>query len=191
MITSIEQLDPNKTYTYTDYVSWKFTNYVELLKGKISQMAAPSRKHQLISRQLFTPISQYLWKSTCEVYHAPFDVRLTRADGTVSVVQPDICVICDPSKLDDAGCNGAPDLIIEILSPGNTKKEMKIKYAIYEEAAVKEYWLVNLMDKNILQYVLGENGKYTASQPLTDEDIITTAILPDLEINLEDVFRNV
>lgn len=191
MITSIEQLDPDKTYTYADYVSWKFTNYVELLKGKISQIAAPSVKHQRVSSKFHVLLGQHLWAKNCEVFHAPFDVRLTRADGAISVVQPDICVICDPSKLDDAGCNGAPDLIIEILSPGNTKKEMKIKYAIYEEAGVKEYWLVNLMDKNIFQYILDKNGKYAAAQPLTDEDIITTAILPDLEINLEDVFRNV
>ena len=191
MITSIEQLESNKIYTYADYVSWKFSDYVELLKGKIYRMAAPSRKHQLVSRQLFTPISQHLWRRVCETYHAPFDVRLSKSDGTISVVQPDICVICDPSKLDDAGCNGAPDLIIEILSPGNTKKEMKIKYAIYEEAGVKEYWLVSLVDKTILQYILGENGKYSASRPLTDEDTIVTPILPDLEISLEDVFRNI
>lgn len=190
MITSIEQLESNKIYTYADYVSWKFSDYVELLKGKIYRMAAPSRKHQLVSRQLFTPISQHLWRRVCETYHAPFDVRLSKSDGTISVVQPDICVICDPSKLDDAGCNGAPDLIIEILS-GNTKKEMKIKYAIYEEAGVKEYWLVSLVDKTILQYILGENGKYSASRPLTDEDTIVTSILPDLEISLEDVFINI
>ncbi len=191
MIATIEQLDFNKTYTYADYLSWKFSDYVELLKGKIYQMAAPSRKHQLVSRLIFTPISQHLWRRSCEIYHAPFDVRLAKTDGSISVVQPDICVICDPAKLDDAGCNGAPDLIIEILSPGNTKKEMKIKYEIYEEAGVKEYWLVSLSEKTILQYILGDNGKYSASRPLTDEDIIITAILPDLQINLEDVFRNI
>ncbi len=191
MIATIEQLDFNKTYTYADYLSWKFSDYVELLKGKIYQMAAPSVKHQRVSSKFHVLLGQYLWTKKCEVFHAPFDVRLAKTDGSISVVQPDICVICDPAKLDDAGCNGAPDLIIEILSPGNTKKEMKIKYEIYEEAGVKEYWLVSLSEKTILQYILGDNGKYSASRPLTDEDIIITAILPDLQINLEDVFRNI
>jgi Uma2 family endonuclease len=193
VVTSIEQLNLNSTYTYADYLSWKFSESVELLRGKLVKMAAPSRKHQLISRRLFTPISQHLWRQPCEVYHAPLDVRLVWEDSTTrqmitSVVQPDICVICDPNKLDDAGCNGAPDLIIEILSPGNTKKEMKTKYAIYEAAGVLEYWLVNLADKNLLQYRLGADGKFFTTQPLTDEDFIQTPILPNLVISLEDVF---
>jgi Uma2 family endonuclease len=111
MITSISQLDPQATYTYADYLAWKFEERVELLRGRIAQMAAPSRVHQRITRNLFTPISNALWRNSCEVYPAPFDVRLTHFSnqknrGITTVVQPDICVVCDPTKLDDRGCAG-------------------------------------------------------------------------------------
>jgi Uma2 family endonuclease len=195
MITSLDQLDLNKTYTYADYLLWQFQERVELLKGRILQMSAPSRYHQKISQRLSFFISKHLWKSPCEVYAAPFDVRLPhfsekKNKNIITVVQPDICVICDKTKLDAKGCIGAPDFIIEILSPGNSRKEMKEKYEIYEEAGVKEYWLIHPEEKMVQRFVLNEQGKYIGLQPLVVDDIATTAVLQGLEIHLIDVFED-
>src|SRR5690606_39235284 len=104
-------------------------------------------------------------------YTAPFDVRLpkkSRADKEIfTVVQPDICVICDPEKLDDRGCIGAPDIVVEILSPGNNRKELRNKHEIYEESGVKEYWIVWPIEKTFMKYVLDEQGKYQPSRIMT------------------------
>ena len=194
VITDINQLDFSKQYTYADYLKWQFEERIELLKGFIAKMAAPNRYHQKISGELFRSIINHLHKSPCSVYAAPFDVRLTRKNKitnkeVTTVVQPDLCVICDKGKLDKRGCVGAPDWIIEILSPGNTKKEMKDKFQIYQENGVKEYWLVQPDDKTVFVYILNEEGKYIGLPPLTDDDMATPYIFPELQINLKDVFE--
>ena len=194
MITSLSQLDPNGSYTYADYLTWKFDEYVELIRGKIFKMAAPSRIHQKISSNLHHEIRIFFAQNPCEVYAAPFDVRLKRLDKltqkeVTTVVQPDICIICDKKKLDDRGCDGAPDLVIEILSPGNTKKEMNQKFEVYEESGVKEYWLVNATDKNIFIYRLNEAGKYVGIQPLTEDNSATTPIFEGMNIDLKKIFN--
>lgn len=195
MITSLSQLDPNVTYTYSDYLRWKFEERVELLRGKVRQMAAPSRKHQGISMRMSRPLANALWKSPCQVYAAPFDVRLTRFNMTqnkevTTVVQPDLCVICDPAKLDDRGCFGAPDLIIEILSPGNSKIEMKDKFEIYQEAGVLEYWIVSPIEKMVQVWKLNEEGKFIGLPPVVEDDMLTTTLIPGLEIDLREVFAD-
>lgn len=193
MITSISQLDLDKQYSYEDYLIWELEERVELLQGKIRPIEPPSRRHQAISMKLTRPIVNALWKSPCKVYAAPFDVRITRFNqaqnkDVTTVVQPDLCVICDPSKLDDRGCLGAPELMIEILSPGNSKTEMKDKFEIYEEAGVLEYWIVSPVEKTIQVWKLNEQGKYIGLQPAVEDDILTTSIIPGLEIEVTDVF---
>lgn len=195
MITSLSQLDPNKSYTYADYLLWQFEERVELIKGKILEIAAPSRAHQQVTTNLILAIGNALRHSPCKVYPAPFDVRLPhfsqkKNKDVVTVVQPDICVICDPSKLDDRGCIGAPDIVIEILSPGNSKREMKDKYAVYEESGVTEYWIVSLTEKAVQVFRLNEAGKYYGIQPFTEDDDLTTPILPGVNIQLKDVFAD-
>lgn len=194
MVTSLAQLDQNKQYSYAEYLTWKFEERVELLRGFIAKMAAPSRIHQEISGILHAKIRLQLWHSPCKIYAAPFDVRLPhfskKLDKNVTtVVQPDLCIVCDPSKLDARGCAGAPDLIIEILSPGNSKKEMIDKFTIYEEAGVKEYWLVQPAEKTILRYVLNEKGEYIGLRPMTEEGMISTPIVPDFEMDIKDIFE--
>ena len=149
-ITSLSQLDPNGIYSYADYLTWKFEQALEVIKGKIFPMSGPSRIHQKISWQLSGTFFNHFKQHRCEAYAAPFDVRLydkkksQKADKDIfTVVQPDLCVICDLTKLDDRGCLGAPDLIVEILSPGNSTREMKIKKELYAESGVKEYWIVD------------------------------------------------
>ena len=194
MITSIEQLNPNEIYSYTDYMTWQFAERVELFKGYFRQMAAPNRYHQTVSGNLHREFSTHFRGKPCRVFHAPFDVKLVKnAAGKTdkeiySVVQPDICVICDRSKLDTQGCLGSPDLIIEIVSQSSTKTDVKDKFALYQENGVLEYWIVRPSENTVEQFYL-ENEKYVFKATYVKEDIISPVLFPDLEINLEEVFE--
>lgn len=149
MITDFNQLDLNKQYTYADYLTWTFDDRVELFKGWVKKMSPASNlSHQRISWQLTMEIGHFIREQSCDAFSAPFDVRLigksrskkAKENSSIyTVVQPDICVICDENKLDEKGCLGAPDWIIEIVSPGNTKKEVDDKFVLYQENKVKEY----------------------------------------------------
>jgi Uma2 family endonuclease len=194
MITSIDQLDLTKQYSYADYLKWQITERLELIKGYIREMSAPARIHQVISRNLSRQIDGYFYAKKCEWYAAPFDVRLTKFDKTkdkeiLTVVQPDICVICDNKKLDKRGCLGSPDLIIEIQPPGNTKREMKEKFELYEEAGVREYWIVDSVQNFVLIYYLNEAGKYIGTKPYSQEEIFNSVVFPELEVDLNKVFE--
>jgi Uma2 family endonuclease len=194
MITSLKQLDLNKQYSYADYLKWEIKERVELFKGFVRQMSAPSRIHQKLSWNLERQMDRYFESKKCDIYHAPFDVRLTVFDKTkdkeiLTVVQPDICMICDEKKLDKRGCLGSPDLIVEIQSPGNTKREMKDKFELYEEAGVREYWIVDSVQNFVLIYYLNEAGKYIGTKPYSQEEIFNSVIFPELEIDLNKVFE--
>ncbi|WP_448518353.1 Uma2 family endonuclease [Rhodoflexus sp.] len=199
VITDLSQLDTDKVYTYADYLLWQLSERVELIKGKIFQMSpAPNKRHQRILRKLVLQVGNYLelQKKGCELFVAPFDVRLLdskkskKSDKDIyTVVQPDLCIICDASKLDDRGCIGAPDIIIEILSLGNSKKEMKTKYELYQENGVKEYWIVVPYEQFVQQFALNAEGKYELIKIYTDEDLLTTPLLPDLSIDLSRIFE--
>ncbi len=144
---------------------------VELIKGKVFKMAAaPKRRHQEILLKIASHLYYLLDNQTCKAFIAPFDVRLpvqsTKNEDIYTVVQPDICVVCDRSKLDDAGCIGAPDLIVEILSPGNNKKELQNKYEVYEESGVYEYWIFHPEEQTLLVYTL-RKAKYEPSKLFT------------------------
>ena len=195
MITDINLLDFSKKYSYADYLLWKFEERIEILRGKIFKMSpAPSSSHQRISTELFGGLYTYFRKSSCQIFHAPFDVRLPDSQkkntdkDIFTVVQPDLCIICDKSKIDERGCVGAPDLIVEILSPGNTTKEMKNKFRLYEEAGVREYWLVEPNDRVIFVYVLRE-GIYIGLAPFTEEDILKSEIFEGLEMSVAEIFE--
>jgi Uma2 family endonuclease len=196
MITDINQLDLQKTYSYADYLKWRFEERVELIKGKIFKMSpAPARRHQVISGHFLLRLYNFLDGQICQVYHAPFDVRLTprrsdKTDKIHTIVQPDICVVCDPAKLDEKGCIGAPDLIIEILSPGNSQTEMKNKFDVYQENGVKEYWIADPTSEVIFVYIMNDDGKYIGLPPFTLEDKITSRIFPDFELNVADIFKD-
>lgn len=150
---------------------------------------APSRLHQEILGKIFLATGNILSDSSCDIYLAPFDVRLPQKDGgDDTVVQPDICIVCDTSKLDEKGCDGAPDLIIEILSPSTASKDLKEKYLIYEAARVLEYWTVDTVDGLINVYVLNKNGKYQAYKPYTVYEKVVSRTIPGLEIELNEIF---
>jgi Uma2 family endonuclease len=195
-LLDLEQSERNGAYTYADYISWKFSETLELIKGKIYRMAAPSRRHQVVSRQLSGYLFlHFLDKCDCQMFSAPFDVRLydkrkpLKANQSIhTVIQPDLCVVCDPTKLDNAGCEGAPDWIIEILSSGNCKHEMRHKHQLYEESGVQEYWIADYDRKMMIQFVLQPNQKYGAAQFFFHDESISPMLFPDLTLDLAKIF---
>jgi len=196
-ITQLSQLDLNNTYSYADYLTWRFEETVELIKGKIMLMSpAPNFNHQSISKNLLVEIGIYLKGKSCQVFHAPFDVRLYDRRKSVvankeiyTVVQPDLCVICDKHKLDSKGCLGAPDWIIEILSKSTAQKDTQVKYQLYQEAGVKEYWLVYPYEATVSQFVLNEQQEdYQLIHMYSAQDKAVPCLFPDLAIDLSEVF---
>ena len=193
-ITSIGQLDPDAWYTYTDYLRWRFVERVELIRGKLMRMSpAPSSTHQRVSITLSGLLWQFFRGQRCQVFAAPFDVRLPvgKKEGQVTtVVQPDLCVICDPAKIDEQGCNGAPDLVVEILSSGNGEREMGIKFQVYQEAGVLEYWIVDPAKHVVLQYVRNEAGIFIGLAPVMAGEELRSAAFTNLRFLLGEVFTN-
>ena len=194
-ITDIAQLDPNGTYSYADYLTWQFTEVVELLRGKIMRrMSAPTDKHQEVVGALHFKFFEHLRRQPCQVRVAPYDVRLpkrgTTADQAIhTVVQPDICVICDPGKIESRGCLGPPDLIIEVTSPRTAARDWKQKLDLYEESGVAEYWIVLPKDQGISVFVLDEaTGRYRLAGEYAGPGPIACATLPGLALDWADIF---
>ena len=199
MITDINQLDLTKKYTYADYLTWQFDEMVELIRGKVVRMSpAPNLSHQVVSSNFHVIIGSYLRKNPCMVFSAPFDVRLPlplekqTANKITTVVQPDLSIICDRSKLDTQGCNGAPDWIIEILSPATSKKDLTDKFDLYQNAGVQEYWVVHPTDGTVIPYRLNDQGQYASPRPtpFAKGEKIPSRIFSDLVVDLEEVFGN-
>lgn len=196
-ITELSQLDLQGTYSYADYLTWQFQERVELIKGKIYAMApAPNVQHQSIARELGGQLYTFFHKKPCKLFFAPFDVRLYNRKKSIlknqeiyTVVQPDLCVICDTNKLDTQGCNGAPDWVIEILAKGNSKRETQDKFALYQESGVLEYWLIYPYEQSVHQFVLNEQTeKYELLAMFSSEDKASPLLFPDLMIDLAEVF---
>ena len=183
-------------YSYADYLTWQFEEVVELIRGKIFKKAAaaPRRLHQKVSGELSYRLTGFLKGQKCQVYAAPFDVRFpkgSKEDHKIhDVVQPDICVICNPEKLDDRGCLGAPDLIVEILSPGNSKTELKHKYSLYESHGVREYWIIHPENQNLLIYRLVD-GRYITTGLQTSGDVVESAVIKGFTLDLEEFFKDI
>lgn len=195
-ITQLSQLDLTKTYSYADYLTWHFNETIELIKGKIMLMSpAPNIGHQKIARNLYGMCYNFFRHKKCQFFPAPFDVRLYDRKKSLlanqdihTVIQPDLCVICNPDILDKQGCNGAPDWIIEILSKGNSKREMNTKYELYQECGVTEYWMIYPEQEAIHQFVLDQQGQYQLKHMFT-EGIATPYLFPELSIELAEVFE--
>lgn len=192
MALSIKKADMR--YTYDDYLTWDDNERWELIDGIAYNMSpAPSRRHQEISQNLSRKIGNYLEGKPCKVYAAPFDVRLPleqheQPGSSSNVVQPDIVVVCDSSKLDDRGCLGAPDLVIEILSPSTAKIDMVLKLNLYEKAGVKEYWLVHPTDHTVTVFKLGDDGIFGRYEVYDQTEQLTVGIFSDLVIDLSEIF---
>ncbi len=191
MVYDINLLDLEKKYSYAEYLTWKFEEYVELIKGKIFKMTpGPSARHQQISSNLLEFFLVARHRTKCSVFHAPFDVRLfpnANDHEIFTVVQPDICVICDPAKIDRRGCNGAPNLIVEILSPSTSKKDVQDKYDLYQEAGVQAYWIV-IPEIEVVEVFELEGGKYQLKRQYVKDDIIRVALFNGMYLDLKSVF---
>ncbi len=187
-------------FTYADYLTWNFKERIELIRGKIFKMSpAPTFNHQKISANIFGEFFIFLKKRPCTVLAAPIDVRLKgkpfrkkkrRDDEITTVVQPDIIVVCDEEKLKDIrSIDGAPELVVEILSPGNTKTETKYKFDLYEENGVLEYWIVYPEYQQIHVFLLNEKEEY--GKPLIYEagEMISSTVLKGLSIPTNDIFK--
>lgn len=188
-------LDLSQEYSYADYLKWTFEERLELIKGKIFKLNAPNRVHQKASMEIARELSVFLKRKTCEVYCAPFDVRLPRKSKRNkkidTVVQPDIVVVCDPAKLDKKGCLGAPDIVVEILSPGNSEMELFRKYDLYAEVGVKDYWIVLPDERIVIQHTQNCEGKFYTSRPWLVGDQLQTLALPGFKLDLGEVFSEI
>jgi len=190
-----QSIDLTKRYTYADYLTWLDDKSRELINGFIHMMSAPRLEHANVHSNIFGNLKFILKKNEgkCKIFSAPFDVRFPK-NGEIedkkifTVVQPDICVICDLSKLDKRGCCGAPDMIVEILSPSTLKRDMREKYDLYEESGVKEYWIVNPEAQTINVFLLQQDGKYNNGTVYEFEGKVPVYIFNNYLIDLKDIF---
>lgn len=180
-------------YTFADMLDWEEQERIELIDGEARLMATPLRIHQRISGELFRQIANYLTDKPCEVYAAPFAVRLfekagDRPEDVDTVLEPDLTVVCDAGKLDKYGCRGAPDLVIEVLSPSTRRLDLTVKYRLYQSAGVRAYWIVDPDRKIVQVFRPDENGLYNAGDVFTSEAAVPVDFWEDFSVNLARVF---
>ncbi|MDR1558720.1 MAG: Uma2 family endonuclease [Clostridiales bacterium] len=184
----LPERERQELFTYKDYCSWDDGRRYELYEGEVRLMAGPSRAHQGINAALTAIFVTYLRGKPCRVYPAPFDVRLNASDEDNIVVQPDLTIVCDRSKLNDAGCAGAPDMVIEIISPSSARYDRIKKFELYRRYGVGEYWIVD-PDSRILEVYILRDGYYTRTGGYSDGDTVESATLPGLTVNMEYIFQ--
>lgn len=183
----------SKQYTFADVLTWDESDRIEIINGEAFMMAPPSRIHQEILTSLFGQLYDYLKGKTCKVYPAPFGVRLFEEDGDYpedvdTMVQPDLTVVCDPGKLDDHGCKGAPDLIIEILSRSTRRYDRMTKFELYRRAGVREYWIVDPMNKTVRVMLLDAGGVLQLHEVYDRAGVAKVNVLDGCFIELSKVF---
>ena len=187
----VNNIDEKKRYTYADYLGWEGPQRYQLFNGEAFQMASPSVVHQALLMELGTQFDNFLRGKPCQVFAAPLDVRLfpeeDNSDDTV--LQPDLLVVCDKDKLGKGSVNGAPDLVVEIVSPSNTHSELFRKFQFYLEAGVREYWVIDPETKSVQVHIY-DNGHYLSTAYKNNARIPVT-VLPGLEIPLEDLWARV
>ncbi|ARN78093.1 hypothetical protein BST97_08825 [Nonlabens spongiae] len=196
-VARIKDLDLNKRYSYADYKKWTFEERLELFDGRVHLCDKTTyRIHQKVTGNVFANLFNQSIIRQCEIYMLPFDVVLSKNinvkdEEVFTVVQPDICIICDPEKLTEAGCTGAPDLIVEIISHSTAKKDYNEKFNLYQENGVKEYWIINPTLENAVDtYILDNEGVYQLNHQFEKGNgIVTTPLFPDLQLNCSDFFR--
>ena len=184
-----------KKYTYADYLTWPEDERWEILDGVPYMQTAPSWQHQALSAALLALFYNYLSRNNCQVFAAPFDLRLPDTDEkdeeTTSVVQPDIVVVCDKAGLKGTGYYGTPALLIEIVSPSSNKMDKLYKFNKYEKAGVQEFWIVEPEGKLVSVFVLQNNKRYGRPDVYSEEDKINVSVFPDFIVDLKAIFENI
>lgn len=184
----------NRKLNYADYLTWPDDERWEIIDGMPYNMSpAPSRRHQGVVVATVALFSGYFKNKKCKFYVAPFDVRLSNdysQDELIeNVVQPDLSVFCDKSKLDDKGAIGAPDLAVEVLSPSTSKKDMSEKMLLYQKFKVKEYWVIDPEGKDVRVFALDEAGRFNLFALAQTEGQFSGKLFPDLKVSLEELFE--
>ena len=187
-ITRLDQLNEDSfEYSYSDYMKWRFQERVEIIMGKIFPMSAPTTLHQHIIGELFFTMYAFFKHTSCNVILSPIDVRLPvgkQGKTFKTVMQPDLCVICDKSKIVAQGIIGAPDLVVEILSPSNRQIEMHEKFEAYQTSLVREYWIIHPGEQWMLQYVLNENNLYELHKKYENLSRLESVIFLNLVVDV-------
>lgn len=184
----------HERYSYADYLTWPDDERWEIIDGVPYAMSpAPGSRHQEVSVELTTQFHSFLKGKPCKVYIAPFDVRLeqygaTKDDLVPTVVQPDLAIICDKTKIDERGCNGAPDIVIEIASPSTGSYDLTTKFDLYQKHAVKEYWIVHPEEQTVMVFKLQSDGRYGQPDRYGQTGLVPVTLLGDLLIDLQEVF---
>lgn len=185
--------EENKHFTYADYLEWNDDERMEIINGEVIMRSSPTATHQRISKRIFRQIENFLDGKSCEPFYAPFDVRLFEKDGDKpenidTIVQPDILVICDKNKIDEQGCKGAPNFIIEILSPSTHRHDCLVKLNLYMRAGVPEYWIVDPEGKTVQVCLLNNDGTYRILKPYEQNNTVKVNVLDGCFIDLGTVF---
>ena len=192
MAEAIEKKD--RMHTYADYVAWPDDHRYEIIQGLVYSMAPGAGEvHQSVSVDLIYQFRAHLKDKKCKIFHAPFDVLLPEKgelfENSTNIVQPDILVVCDKDKIRPRGCYGPPDLVIEILSPSTAKRDLKDKRRLYQRSGVREYWIVDPVNRTVHIYKLGENGTYGFPDIFAEDEKIKVSLRDhELEIDLGIVF---
>ena len=183
-----------KKFSYAEYLTWNEDIRFELIDGEpFSMTPAPSPEHQRILGRLFNQFSVLLDQRNCEVFISPFDVRLFAEDKedeeVDNVVQPDLTVVCDKTKIDNKGFKGIPELVVEILSPSSIRHDRWVKFKLYERAGIREYWIVDIQNKSI-EIFLMQNGMYQLSGYYSEDEIVKSGLFSYLQFELNQIFKN-
>ncbi|GHV81278.1 hypothetical protein AGMMS49944_30690 [Spirochaetia bacterium] len=192
-------IQEKERYTYADCLEWDEDFRAEIINGVVYAMSPPLTAHQIVSMNLSIEFGSYLRGKPCRVFAGPFGVRLSPKEDLSdnTVLEPDLVVVCDSSKIDKRGCNGAPDLIIEILSPSNSRRDTLVKFNLYLDAGVREYWIVNPETQSVQVHILDQGRYITTAYGIGDpedpyreytSDIVPVSVLPGLTIDLKTIF---
>ncbi len=192
----VEEPDLSGSYTARDYLSWPVDELMELIRGKIFKMIpAPAPAHQRIFSNLYLQMAagQNQLKG-CRIWQAPLDVYLVHPGedwrDAVNIVEPDLFILCDPSKINERGCVGAPDLVVEILSPSTRKKDMTLKRELYQEYGVREYWMISVSERIVIRNLINDKGEYVTQTPAVEGEVIVPRDFPALKVDLEKLFAD-
>lgn len=191
-ISKVAEISLSQIYSYANYLGWKSEDRLELIRGQVFKMSPlTSATHQRWCGFMYAKLYEYLSDKEAEVFIAPLDVRLPDRSGQnrdiFTVVQPDIFIVCDADKLEENGCLGAPDIVIEILSDGNNWRELTDKFRVYEEAGVKEYWIINPKRKHFFVYRLDKYHRFQSEGANLYSDGRLSSVFPDFKLNLKEL----